>query len=239
MIAKTKISDKLRISDLYNDVILKISEFLTDKEKITLTMASQSLDKLKYKTVYREKLHINKIKYLSYFDRFECIEIWNAEYRYPKSIKNIYFFALNGNVPSYVTHLTFGSYFNQLTDNCIPTSVTHLSFGAYFNKSIKGCIPASVTHLAFGLNFNQPIKDNIPSSVTHLTFGLNFDQPIKDHIPSSVTYLTLDRRCDKYIDDEIRSMINIILIDCCPNPKMMLPPWDPESITDMSLLHPI
>ena len=92
--------------------------------------------------------------------------------------------------PRYLTHLTFGHYFNQNIKDCIPASVTHLTFGDCFNQNIKDCIPASVTHLAFGDCFNQDIKDCVPSGVTHIAFGFWFNQDIKDCIPVNVIHLT-------------------------------------------------
>jgi hypothetical protein len=54
--------------------------------------------------------------------------------------------------------------------DAIPSDVTHLIFGTFFDESIEGLIPNTVTHLTFGSFFNQPLHKFIPNSVTHLTF---------------------------------------------------------------------
>jgi hypothetical protein len=40
------------------------------------------------------------------------------------------------NLPSSLTHLTLGLYFNQMINN-LPSSLTHLTLGGYFNHIIK------------------------------------------------------------------------------------------------------
>ena len=69
----------------------------------------------------------------------------------------------------------------------LPLYVTHLTFGWYFNQNIEGCIPNSVTHLTFGFGFNQKIEGCIPNSVTHLTLkNKHFYEINKQHILSSI-----------------------------------------------------
>ena len=72
------------------------------------------------------------------------------------------------NLPNSITHLTFGSDFDQQVDY-LPNSITHLIFGSKFNQSVN-YLPNSITHLTFGYWFSQPVN-NLPNSITHLTFG--------------------------------------------------------------------
>lgn len=104
--------------------------------------------------VYSEKINIEKIDMLPYFDNFENVEMIDKATKCPKHAKFV--------------HL-------RIHGTDIPNFVTHLSFSPYFNKSIKGGIPLSVTHITFGQNFNTSIEDSISSSVTRITFqGLTF-----------------------------------------------------------------
>ena len=98
--------------------------------------------------------------------------------------------------PKYLTHLTFGIYFDRDIRGEIPSSITHLTFGRFFNKDIKDRIPNNVTHLAFGYHFNHSIK-NLPTSITHLTLGYYFESELI--FPSSITHLTLNRITDEII----------------------------------------
>ena len=102
--------------------------------------------------------------------------------------------------PRYLTHLTFGTYFDHDIKGQIPPSVTHLTFGHCFNKDIKDCIPNNVIHLVFGYHFNHSIK-NIPMSITHLTLGYYFESELI--FPSSITHLTIDRITDKIIPQSV------------------------------------
>jgi hypothetical protein len=81
----------------------------------------------------------------------------------------------------YVTHLTFGYYYNQPTT--LPNSITHLTFEFEYNQPTT--LPNSVTHVTFGHRYNQPTA--LPNSVTHLTFMSNSRQLIT--FPNSIIRL--------------------------------------------------
>jgi hypothetical protein len=189
---------------LYDDVIIKINDELLDKQKIYVSMISKRFDKLKYKNTYTELRYFSEIKSLSYFDNFENVSFDIMTSTYPMYVKFIHFRAQEtNNILNRVTHLTFGTFFNEPINNCIPSSVTHLIFGFNFNQPINNCIPSSVTHLTFGHRFNQQIKDCIPSSVFHLTFDWNFNQAIK-RIPTSVKKIIISKNYENKIESKIR-----------------------------------
>jgi len=152
-----------------HDIIFEISKYLTDKEKILLSMTLRTLDKLKYKFIYYEKIDANRIMHLSYFDNFECVEISNPRECVPKNAKYIYFETNATDIPYGVTHLTFGDSFDEPIDSIIPLSVTHLSFGSSFDQSIKNNIPSSVTCLTFKDYFNKYMRIDVPRTVINLT----------------------------------------------------------------------
>jgi len=194
-----------------HDLIIKLGEWLMDKEKITLTMVSKLLDELKYKFTYNEKIRADKIINLSYFDCFECVEM-TLILRIPKKLKYIYLDAetlfphreilLENNFKE--IHLTFG--WEHAQSKIIPSKVTHLDLGGGFNSPIKNYIPSSVTHLTFGSYFNYPINDMMVTSllesrIKYLAFGRYFNKPIKDCIPSSVIYLFFGDEFDQSIED--------------------------------------
>jgi hypothetical protein len=195
---------------LYHDIILKICEELSDREKIYLTMTSKWMDKFKYKCRYREKICVDEIANLSYFDNFECIRLSKPTSRCPKFAKYIYFVADMTNIPPMVTHLRFFYVFNEQIKKCIPGSVTHLKFNFWFNQPIEDDdIPVSVTHLEFGDLFNQPIRNKIPASVIYLKFGYSFYHPINNYIPLSVTEIVFETDYDLIIDEAILSRTKI------------------------------
>jgi len=194
------------------DIILKISERLTDHEKIYLTMVSTYMDNLKHKIKFTEKIGMAKIKKLKYFNNFEFVEIFDGTDECPKFVKHVYFYAITLNIPQFVTHLRFNYFFDQpIKKYDIPRTVTHLTFGFNFNQRSKKCVPPSIIHLTFGYLFDQSIEDSIPSSVTHLTLGQKFNRSIRDGIPSSVTHLTFGNKFNHSINSLSKNIIEITL----------------------------
>uniref|UniRef100_A0A6C0C7R6 F-box and FNIP repeat-containing protein n=1 Tax=viral metagenome TaxID=1070528 RepID=A0A6C0C7R6_9ZZZZ len=184
--------------NIYSDIFLEIAKFLTNIEKIRLSMTSTEMDKLKRLFIYQDKVCIMKILNLPYYDNFEFVDIgydYQGSKKCPKCVKYVNCVA-NGRIPeitmpiNMITHLTCNSVFQGSLENYIPRSVIHLSINDHFDQSIKDCIPSSVTHLTFGGKINQIMRKCIPLSVTHLIFGDRFNEPIENCIPSSVTHLT-------------------------------------------------
>lgn len=145
------------------DVIsIIIGKYLTDYEKIQLTMTSRLMNKLKHKFMYYEFVTIAKIKDLSYFNNFKCVELQNARNKCPKHAETVYFaekylnYEKDKTIPNCVTHLTLESSYEEFDRSIVPSSVTHLTFGEWFDHDIKNFIPPSVTHLTFGSFFPVP-----------------------------------------------------------------------------------
>lgn len=177
---------------LYDDNLIKICDYLSDKDKLMLTTTSTNMSKLKYKLLFRTKINISKIYLLPYFDNFENIKIHGNPPKFPKYVKYVHYTTYSTYVAPRVTHLKFKSR-GGLTKNGIPSTVTHLIFGENFNDPIQEKIPLSVTHLTFGSRFNRPINDCIPLSVTHLSIGRYFDQGLDFRLLPNVKYFQLHK----------------------------------------------
>jgi len=144
------------------DVILKITESLTDREKIHLASTSKEMDKMKLKMKYTEKINMQKrkIRRLPYFNNFEYVKIditdmalWSrdiADDVYPRYAKHIYL-EMSQNISRHNLS-AIDYYLERLTAN-IPVTVTHLTFGKYFNIPLINKIPRTITHLIFGQHF--------------------------------------------------------------------------------------
>src|SRR5690606_35521171 len=85
------------------------------------------------------------------------------------------------NIPSTITHLTFGDKFDQPIDN-LPPNITHLTSGENFNQKIEN-LPPKITQLIFGMKFNQNI-DNLPNNIKYLKLKCMFNQNV-DNLPTS------------------------------------------------------
>ena len=95
-----------------NDIFCYICTFLRDIDKLKFLSLSSSTHILKFKIFFNDRVHIDKIISVIFFDRFTNI-ITDCLCKYPQ----------------HITHLTFGYKFNQYIKDCIPNSVTHLTFG--------------------------------------------------------------------------------------------------------------
>ena len=156
-------SNHIEFVTLIDDIIIYMMSFLNMYDKMIFMSSSKNLCVFKSKLQYDDKIIVNRIKNLWYYDRFTNIEIDMLIHKFPKMI----------------TKLTLGPYFNYKINEYIPKSITHLTCGISFDQSIKNCIPESVTHLDLGWNFDQNIKDCIPNSVTHLTFSGWFNKTLR------------------------------------------------------------
>jgi len=160
------------MASLTFDILKYIIKFIqNDTDKCHYLMTCKEISKSEF--YFYGLINVKKIANLLWFNHFVNIMIFDT--------KNI--------LPKFVTHLKISWNFRGNINDCIPSTVTHLSFGNYFNRPIVR-IPTSVTHLTLGDNFNHSLYNIIPTSVTHLTIGCWYGYSIKDCIPSSVTDLT-------------------------------------------------
>uniref|UniRef100_A0A6C0C8Q4 F-box and FNIP repeat-containing protein n=1 Tax=viral metagenome TaxID=1070528 RepID=A0A6C0C8Q4_9ZZZZ len=218
------------------DLIEKICEELSDKDKIRFMTTSNAMNELKYRFMFNEKIHIGKIESLPYYNNFINVEVDDIICNCFRNNQCDNILQISKNV----THLTISQKYQYNEIGYIPISqnivipyniidltvdywldltikfhvlpkITHLTFGTLFDRPIKDKIPNSVTHLVFGRKFNQPIDYVIPNSVTHIKFGFCFNKPIKNCIPESVTHLTFGYAFKQALDDLPTSVTYIAL----------------------------
>jgi hypothetical protein len=153
---------------LFEDVVIKICDGLSDSEKISLTSISSNMNKLKYKLIYCTKIDIAKIYLLPYFDNFENIEIHGNPPKFPRYVKYVHYTTFTLYIVPHTTHLTISSYINLSND--IPPSVTHLTFDCSIVNipSFEICIPSSVTHLTLNRGIYRKIDLALLPNITHL-----------------------------------------------------------------------
>jgi hypothetical protein len=75
--------------EICNDIFVKISEYLCDRDKIHFTMISTKMDKFKYIFVYVEKISIDVIVNLPYYNNFENIKTKYSWYESPHILSHI------------------------------------------------------------------------------------------------------------------------------------------------------
>jgi len=96
---------------------------------------SKYMDMIKYKFIYHDKVHVDKIADSSYFDNFECVGINSATIKCPKRVKYVYFNALYTDVPSFrisysmfaEIHSTLDLLFSRILKEIITQPVVHLT----------------------------------------------------------------------------------------------------------------
>lgn len=184
------------------ELLLRIAEYLPDKDKFHLLICNKNLYH------YRQLLRFQGPAFLSKIIDSDLIFLKitvDVNKKIPFGVKCLTFrhnldvelqevpmsdvFLYSPNTSS-IQFLFANAVTRHGPEIIIPESVTHLKFVQYFNQFLSSIrIPTSVTHMTFGQYFNQPL-DNIPNSVTHLTLGSSFNQPLENSIPASVQHLT-------------------------------------------------
>lgn len=102
-------------------------------------------------------------------------------------------------LPFGLTHLTFGSAFNQrLSRSDLPTSLTHLSFGTSFNQIFDFPLPAGLVDLKFPLRsqFNHSLEGVLPPGLRQICLGGRYNHPL-NFWPTSLLSLELSETFDQ------------------------------------------
>ena len=143
----------------------------------------------------------SKLRYLKFSNNFNS-EVGHANCANKKCPRNL---------PDTLTHLIFGSMFNQQVDN-LPKNLIMLTFGRNFNENVDK-LPNTITHLTFGEYFNKKI-DKLPNSITHLTFGESFDKNV-EILPKSITHLTFGKKFNQKIIKLPDTIVDLEIYQIC------------------------
>jgi len=166
-----------------SDLVMYISDYLTDKDAFTLFSTSKTLNSIINK--HKKRYTIKRYVYENEIDNLNKYKI--------KKVKNV---SNCNTLPYGITHIIFNNHFIKL--NPVPDTVTHIIFGTYFNGTLES-LPPNLKTLIFGnslfLNgyktsyFNKNI-DNLPDSLLYLELGHKFNQKI-NKLPPKLESLKL------------------------------------------------
>lgn len=217
------------MNNLPSEIMVIILDLLDFKSQIRFIFASKTNKCLtKYWTI-NKKINVNeKILNWNYYDNLGNILTSKLLDVYPQKLRrltfnNMFNEYISKKLPSSITHLTFGYWFNRPIYE-LPISIKYLKFGSKFNQPIFQ-LPKSVKHIQFGYEFNQSLK-NLPVSITHLTVGWLFDKFMD--IPSSISHLTVD---DHNINYRIPNTITHL--KCCSTENIYI--RVPSSVTHLTI----
>uniref|UniRef100_A0A6C0C5Z2 F-box domain-containing protein n=1 Tax=viral metagenome TaxID=1070528 RepID=A0A6C0C5Z2_9ZZZZ len=220
------------------DTLSHIAEYLSNRDKIRLSAVCRITDVLKYKFIYHDKVLLETIKNFAHKSNFKYVFYETDDTNISEIVTHL---KIQSNfrgpimIPQSVTHLTFGTQFdNPIGKQLSSTTLTHLVFNDYFDQSVDN-LPESLTHLVFGGEFISPNVltvngffnwkdiyaggsfdrsiDNLPKTLMFLSLGCDFNTPIKN-LPSSLTYLNLGNEFNQSIKNILPpTLIYLILGD--------------------------
>jgi len=166
---------------LCEDVFVRTSKWLSDRDKIMLTMTCMLLNPLKHKFMYEKVVNYEKITNLSYFDNFQNVSVTQEDYMRPKYAKSIHYDARTvtevANIPRGITHITLGNIWSAKWHHMLET-VTHLIFRCQIKELFPNLIPPSVTHLELYGKFDKSVGDHLPCKLISLKIH-DVDQKIE------------------------------------------------------------
>jgi len=174
---------------LHKDLIYYIGQYLSNKEKIYLSMTSSSHNLLKYNFVYDDSIDAKLVAHLSYYDNFTFIKTTRLDKLFPKNIKHL--------------HLTMGSNICDPIKNPIPASVTNLTL------VLSDTLPENTVRT------NEMIADYITNSVTHFTLHMNTGYIKRILNDTPIEFTCLRKNNPKIFVSYPDSVISITTYLCC------------------------
>jgi hypothetical protein len=206
------------------DILLSITDYLNDKDSMSLFSVNKSVKDISRNSKYTIKKSINHNQILSipknyritsisrvYLDMMKYIEknqdrfvfvktLWLDDFCepikiFPKNLEKV--FDINHSIdklPFGIKEIWFGDCFNEPIDN-LPDSVTLIHFGLKFNQDINK-LPKYLNEISFSINFNSNIT-YFPDGLEYISFEYcsDFDKPLP-RFPDSVKKIVLSERFD-------------------------------------------
>ena len=179
---------------LPEELIILISTFLNNKEKIVLTSLTKSFNMFQKKFIYRDSIEASEIMNVPYNNNFTYVEYTHSSNEKP--------------IPSFVTHLYTNDFFNEPLYE-LPKSLKFIRISMYFGKIF---ISTSVTHILFDHWSQWYLFHDIPYNVTHImiqkTIGL------LKKFPDTVKYLFVSEEYTTRLDlKKVSPLTKIIYFD--------------------------
>ena len=197
------------LASLPLEILIKITEFLSTKDILNLSVCSKYLRNIVYIIKINIRVEYDKISELSYFDSFTNVvyeKSWNT---FPKSLQILYWECngiLPNSLPDSLKTLELGNRYNQplpgtaLRESQLPNSLERLLLGSDYDQPLPQHLgtdydhqlqqlPNSLKSLHLSGCCNQPLPQ-LPVSLQSLSLGFYYDQPLPQ-LPDSLKSLHL------------------------------------------------
>lgn len=172
---------------MHKDWIIYASQYLTNREKIYLSMTSTSFCQLKYAFTYNERVDVDAISYLPYYDNFTSISANRLDQSFPKRIEKLY--------------LTIEEYLCDPIEHPVPSSVTDLTL----------ILPETSSFDALA----RPINSYITNYIVHFTLHLN-TEAVKRVLHDTPIQFTCTRQDNpEMLERYPASVMSVTTYMCC------------------------
>lgn len=172
---------EIKFNDLVADVLLYIATYLNDRQNIYLFSVNKKMYKIRENVTFTNNYKLSQIKYSSFFNNFESVEvdsILDDNTILPKKIQKL-------------------KYYTKLSGHGIKTCISNLPHSIrvlniqseYSNDDIKVNIPPNVEKLKIG--FMVTIMNKIPNTLKDLKIRY-YTEITRNCIPITVESLYLD-----------------------------------------------
>jgi hypothetical protein len=173
---------------MYKDLIIYVSQYLSNKEKIYLSMTSLSFNLLKYDFLYDESVDMHTVFHLSYYNNFMSIRATCLDKLFPTNMIHLY--------------LVIGRDFCDPITNPVPNSVIHLTL-VLLDSSKNSEIP------------NSTIGNYITNSVTHFILHINTTYMKRSLSNTPIEFTCLRKNNPELFKPYPDSVISITTYMCC------------------------
>lgn len=208
------------LSVLESHVILRMTEFLSDHEKIKFMSTCKSLYEFRCHVTYNNFYMYNTINHLDFVNKFKRLVHLNIFNENPKNYGPVIIIkSIKDVIPSNTTCIIFDDDFDEDITGFIPEGIKHVIFGFSFNQSINDMLPCGLIELTLGHNFKQSI-DDIPNSITKLVFNSEFIPEIHGKIPNNINCLGIGGYFGKIHKKDIPNNIKHLIIGTDYHSKM-------------------
>ena len=198
--------------DLPLEILVDITQFLSTKDILNLSLCSKYLRDILYAIKINDKVEFDKISGLNYFDSFTNVVYrksgnvfskslyvlnWmckeNLPSKLPDSLKSLHLGCYYNQpllqLPDSLKNLHLGHYYNHLLPQ-LPDPLKSLHLSSYYNQTLPQ-FPDSLKSLHLSHYYNQTLPQ-LPDSLKSLHLGYDYNKPLPQ-LPNSLRLLKIYR----------------------------------------------